>query len=84
MFNVDCFKNGGDFCKLNYEKKCLYMVKVCVIDNGSLCLSSEVSMVIFLNDVNDWLNDFRLFSCIVKENVIVGIKIGWFIVMDED
>lgn len=41
-------------------------------------------MLIFLNDVNDLLCDFKLLSCMVKENVIIGMKIGWFIVIDED
>ena len=84
MSNVDCLKNGGDFCKLNYEKKGSYTVKVRVTDNGSPRLSSEASMVISLNDVNDRPNDFRLSSRTVKENATVGTKIGRFTATDED
>lgn len=84
MSNVDCLKNGGDFCKLNYEKKRSYTVKVRVTDNGSPRQSSEASMVISLNDINDRPNGFRLSSRTVKENATIGTKIGRFTATDED
>lgn len=57
---------------------------VCVMDNGNLFLSSEVRLLIILKNINDRLCDFELFSSIVKENVIIGLKIGCFVVVDED
>lgn len=84
LSNVDCLKNGGAFCKLNYEKQSSYTVTVRVTDNGSPPQSSEASMSISLNDVNDRPRDFKLSSRTVKENATVGTKIGRFTATDED
>lgn len=53
-------------------------------DNGSPPQSSEASMSIFLNDINDRPRDFKLSSRIVKENATIGTKIGRFTATDED
>ena len=84
LSNVDCLKNGGDFCKLNYEKRRSYTVTVRATDNGSPPQSSEASMSISLNDVNDRPRDFKLSGRTVKENATIGAKIGRFTATDED
>jgi len=84
LSNVDCLKNGGTFCKLNYEKQPSYTITVRVTDNGSPPQSNETSMSISLNDVNDQPRDFKLSSRTVKENATLGTKIGRFTATDED
>ena len=84
LSNVDCLKNGGPFCKLNYEKQPSYTVTVRVTDNGSPPQINETSMSISLNDVNDRPRDFKLSSRTVKENATIGTKIGRFTATDED
>ena len=82
--NVDCLKNGGTFCKLNYEKQPSYTITVRVTDNGSPPQSNEARMSISLNDVNDQPRHFQLSSRTVKENATLGTKIGRFTATDED
>jgi len=82
--NDDCLKNGGDFCKLNYEKQKNYTVSVRATDNGNPPQSSETSLSITLLDVNDRPRDFKLSSQRVKENAKIGTKIGRFFATDED
>lgn len=82
--NGDCLKNGGDFCKLNYEKQQNYTVSVRATDNGNPPKSSEASMSITLIDINDRPHNFKLSSNSVKENATVGTKIGRFSATDED
>lgn len=84
LSNADCLKNGGDFCKLNYEKRRSYTVTVRATDNGNPPQSSEASIAISLNDVNDRPRDFKLSSRTVKENATIGTKIGRFSATDED
>ena len=79
-----CLKNGGAFCKLNYEKQPSYTITVRVTDNGIPPQSNEASMSISLNDVNDRPRDFKLSSRTVKENATIGTKIGRFTASDED
>ena len=81
---MNCLKNGGDFCKLNYEKRRSYTVTVRATDSGNPPQSSEASMLISLNDVNDRPRNFRLSSHMVKENATIGTKIGRFTASDED
>ena len=82
--NDDCLKNGGDFCKFNYEKQQHYTVRVRATDNGNPPQSSEASLSITLIDVNDQPRDFKLSSHTVKENATIGTKIGRFSATDED
>lgn len=84
LSNDGCLKNGGNFCKLNYEKRRSYTVSVRATDNGNPPQSSEASISISLNDVNDRPRDFKLSSRTVKENATIGTKIGRFTAMDED
>ena len=84
LSSVDCLKNGGHFCKLNFEKRRSYTVTVRATDNGNPPQSSETSISITLNDVNDRPRDFKLSSRTVKENATVGTKIGRFTATDED
>ena len=82
--NDDCLKNGGGFCKLNYEKQQHYTVTVRATDNGNPPQSSEADLSINLIDVNDRPRDFKLSSHMVKENAKIGTKIGRFSATDED
>ncbi|XP_068740239.1 protocadherin Fat 4-like [Montipora capricornis] len=82
--NHKCLKNGGDFCKLNYEKQQNYSVLVRATDNGNPPLSSEARLSITLKDINDRPRYFELSSNTVKENATIGSKIGRFFAVDED
>ncbi|KAJ7380321.1 hypothetical protein OS493_011043 [Desmophyllum pertusum] len=84
LSNDGCLKNGGNFCKLNYEKRRSYTVSVRATDNGNPPQSSDASISISLNDVNDLPRDFKLSSRTVKENATIGTKIGRFTATDED
>ena len=84
LSNDNCFKNGGDFCKLNYEKQRSYTVSMRATDNGNPPQSAETSKSITLIDVNDQPRDLKLSSNTVKENAAIGTKIGPFSATDED
>ena len=84
LSNDGCLKNGGAFCKLNYERQPSYTITVRVTDNGIPPQNNEATMSISLNDVNDRPRDFKVSSRTVKENATIGTKIGRFTATDED
>ena len=84
MDNNNCLKNGGDFCKFNYEKHRSFQITVRSTDNGNPALSTNVALTITLADVNDQPRGLRLGGNTVKENATKGEIIGKFSAEDED
>ena len=84
LSNDGCLKNGGDFCKLNYEQQKIYRVSVRATDNGNPPQSTEAILSVTLIDVNDRPRDLKLSNNIVKENATIGTKVGQFSATDED
>ena len=82
--NDACLLYGGDFCKLNFEKRPQHVVLVRVTDNGIPPQSLDSNLTIHLNDINDRPRDLRLSGYTVKENASIGTLIGRFSASDED
>ncbi|XP_048583508.1 protocadherin Fat 4 isoform X2 [Nematostella vectensis] len=84
LSNSDCIRLGGSACKLNYEGQRQHVIRVRSTDNGAPARTSEKSLVITVNDVNDRPRDLRMSGFKVEENAPIGTRIGKLTASDED
>ncbi|XP_065840080.1 protocadherin Fat 4-like isoform X2 [Oscarella lobularis] len=82
--NVRCLALGGNECLLNYERQNVYDIVVQATDSGFPPLSVSVTLSITVTDENDKPRNLNVSDNKVRENSVVGTRVGFLSADDED